>query len=181
MKWIISVLCLLAVFCSSANAKDLLDTTAFPEWFQDALAREKKVSKKSTLEIPELNVKSRIRGKITSVEQGEGFWYYILDIGTDSPMECYAFTEYDGPANSLHVLLESSLSNVEQLNQLPLASTFIFSTGVEVVDGRAHTQLDLLYNLGEGSEQLSGVLKGISTLVGETLQICMHNEIGYRR
>jgi len=63
----------LAVFCSSANAKDLLDTTAFPEWFQDALAREKKVSKKSTLEIPELNVKSRIRGKITSVEQGEGF------------------------------------------------------------------------------------------------------------
>jgi len=96
-------------------------------------------------------------------------------------MECYAFTEYDGPANSLYVLLESSLSNVEQLNQLPLASTFIFSTGVEVVDGRAHTQLDLLYNLGEGSEQLSGVLKGISTLVGETLQICMHNEIGYRK
>ena len=162
-------------------AKDLIDINTLPKWFSESMVREKTIKKKSKLKLKELNVSSKVVGKIKLVEKGENFWSYHIDIGTDSPVECYVFSAFDGPANSLFAIVDAVLKEgVPNLYQKPLSNKFNYAIGSGVFDGTPYLLMDTLFVVGEGEEKTSGVLKAFSAETNNSLQVCMHNEVGYR-
>lgn len=165
---------------SNVFAKDIQDITTFPKWFQDNMSREVAISGNSKLTLEEYELDVQVKGNFTLVENTEGTVTYHVDIGTGSPVECYIFSEYDGPANSLVSLLDYGLTGVEALNNKKLSAKYTYSLDSGVINKTPYMALDVLYNLGSGNAKVSGVLKGMSALTGDRLQVCMHNEIGYR-
>lgn len=178
---IVSSLLLTLLMSSTTNAKDLMNVESFPDWFKDSMARESELKETSTLKIEQYSVNSNIKGKLTLEDDSDDMHYYTIDIGSTSPVECYVFTEFDGPASSLHLLFENSFPSIESLNDKSLSGKSNYSIDSGVIGNTAYLSLDILYNLGEGSEKVAGVLKGLSAQTGNTLQICLHNEIGYRQ
>ncbi|MDC8829665.1 hypothetical protein [Alteromonas gilva] len=168
------------VFSAPSTAHLLVNLNEFPEWFQQAMERETEIESTSQLTIEALNVDARIKGNATQQESTEGTWYYTIDIGLASLVECYAFTEFDGPANSLHAIVQHSLQGAAALNQKALTSQFNLAVDAGVTGATPYLQLDTLYNLGEGSDTVSGVIKGLSAQTEQSLQICIHNETGYQ-
>ncbi|WP_289029237.1 hypothetical protein [uncultured Paraglaciecola sp.] len=178
---LVAIAAILIVTSVNSHAKVLVQLEQFPKWFKDATARETTVKKTSKLKVEEFNVDGTVKGKFKLVEEGEGTWYYTVDIGTDSPVECYIFTEYDGPANSLYALIEHSLTGVEALNNKKLTGKFNYAIDSGVINSTPYLQLDTLYNLGEGNKKVAGVLKGFSAETAQSLQVCLHNEMGYNQ
>jgi len=165
----------------TVNAAEIIPLEQFPKWFKDASTREKEVKKHSNVKIEELNVKAKILGKAQLSSESEGTWYYIIDIGTNTPVECYAFTEFDGSANSLYAMLTAMLPGVEKLNNKKLSSKHNLASGVGMIDDTPYMHFDMLYSLGEGNKKVTGVLKGRSAQTESAAQVCIHNEIGYQK
>lgn len=170
-----------SIFSFNTHAIDLVNLNDFPDWFKKAMARESEDLGKSKIVIEPLNVESEILGKAQEGEVDEGIWYYTIDIGSGSPVECYAFTEFDGPSNSLYGVIEHSLKSVEALNKKTLSSKFNYAVDSGVIQNTPYLLLDTLYNLGKDSEKVAGTLKAISAKTSNSLQICIHNEVGYRK
>lgn len=178
---ITAALLLTSIISFGANAADLVNIKDFPKWFQESMARESALKKTSTLEIAEFNVNSDVKGKLKLIDDSDGTWVYNIDIGSGSPVECYVFSEFDGPATSLYSVIEFALTGVETLNKKTLSGKTNYSINSGVVGNTPYLALDILYNLGEGSETVSGILKGIAAQTNQSLQLCVHNEIGYRQ
>ncbi len=169
-----------AVVAPFANAVDLIDLGDFPAWFTDAMAREVTVANTSDFELTALSAKGKVPGALSLEEQEEGYWYYNINIGTGSPVECYVFTEFDGPANSLNAIIKHNLQGAEALNGKSLSGQFNYAIDSGLTGATPYLQLDTLYMLGEGADKVSGVIKAMSAQTEQSLQICTHNEIGYR-
>jgi hypothetical protein len=165
----------------TANAVDLLNVKDFPSWFQEAMVRESELKETSTLKLEQFNVDSNVKGKYKLIDDSDGTWVYNVDIGTASPVECYVFSDFDGPATSLYSVMEYALSGAETLNKKSLSGKFNYSIDSGVIDNTPYLSLDTLYNLGKGDEKVTGILKGISAQTSQGLQLCVHNEIGYRQ
>ena len=163
------------------GAKDLELLGDFPGWFQEAMAREKKVKKKTKLKIEQFNVNKKVKGKLTLEDHEEGTWYFNIDIGTGTPIECYVFTTYDGPANSLHAIAGNGITAIGAQLKKEVSNRLNYAVDVGVVHASPYLMMDTLYSLGEGEEKVSGTLKGLSAETNESLQVCIHNEIGYRK
>lgn len=161
------------------HTTQLIPLDSFPKWFKDAAARNVDVKKQSKIKIPELGIDGQVYGKASLNTTGDNFWYFTIDIGTDVPVECYVFTAFDGPSNSLYGVVRESLKSVETIYKKPITNTMNYSINVGVIDSAPYLSLDTFYSAGEGSEMVSGVLKAMSALSGDNLQICLHNELGY--
>ena len=95
------MLVILSTSVFSAQAKDLNDINTFPAWFQESLKREVELKQNSDLSIEQYGIKAKVLGKYQQVESEEGILNYQIDIGTQAPVECFVFSEFDGPATSL--------------------------------------------------------------------------------
>lgn len=164
----------------SANATDLQNLDDYPKWFKDAMVNEAKLNTTSSIEIKALGVKGEVAGKFTLAEQDGTFWYYTVDIGSTTPIECYAFTSFDGPANSLHYVMGLSIDNTAAAHEMKLSSTLNYAVDAGVIDDTPYISADTLYNISDSETSLSGVVKGKSARTSQSLQLCVHNEIGYR-
>jgi hypothetical protein len=169
------------IFAHNLSAKVLVELDDFPDWFKDSMAREIKIEKQTQIKIDTFSVDKKVKGKVTLVEEGDGTWYYNIDIGTGSPVECYVFAEYDGTATSFYSVIEHSLTGVEAINKKSLSAKFNYAIDSGVIGSTPYLLLDTLYNLGEGTEKVAGVLKGLAAQTQQSLQICFHNEIGYQQ
>lgn len=170
----------LLVFCHTALAKDLISAEQLPAWFAESLQDEKNVPLRSYLKIRDLGISKKVIGELEIVPVGDSAWNFVNDIGTESPLDCYVLTEFDGPATSLYNMVDYGLQDAAEFNDKPLTGMRTFSVDHAVLADTAVHSLDTLYNLGEGEEMVTGVLKAKSAQVGDNLLICMHNEIGFR-
>lgn len=179
---LLSVMLLSSLMFSSASlAHQFVPLDDFPKWFKDAFARDAKVKKTSKLKIEELGVEAKVKGKVSLAQQDETFRYYVSDIGSDVPVECYLFNEYDGPANSLLAISDASLEVVAEENKLDIASKFNFSLNVNKVENVPYFNVETFYTIGEAEKTLSGIIKSASAELEQGLLICVHNELGYRK
>ena len=165
---------------SDYSATDLVNVEEFPDWFQNNMLRETKIKHKTLLEIEQFRVSKEVMGKVELIKKEAGWWYYNIHIGTTSPVECYVFAQYDGPANSLYAIVEASLTGAEEIYSKPLSGQFNYAVGTGMTESTPYLLLDTLYHLGHGEQKVTGVLKGLSAETNDSLQICLHNEIGYR-
>ncbi|GAA5442850.1 hypothetical protein Misp06_01025 [Microbulbifer sp. NBRC 101763] len=159
----------------------ILSLDNLPSWIQDEMLKDKIVDNKSSLEVESLNFKREILGKVAASKNSDGTWYYLIDIDTSVPIECYIFNEYDGPANSLYGLIDSSLAQAEELNNKSLSARFNYAVDVGITENTPYLSLDTLYFLGEKSEAVAGLMKGLSAEVDGNLQVCLHNQMGYHQ
>ncbi len=166
--------------CNQVSAADLVNLEDFPGWFQDAMVREIKVRKKSKLKLKKFNINEKVKGKFKLIGSSDGYWSYHVNIGTKTPIECYVFTKYDGAANSLHSIVQSDLASIAERNKKTLTSKFNYAVGTGIIGNTPYLAMDTLYSLGEGESKVSSFLKGLSAETNESLQICTHDEIGYR-
>lgn len=178
---IITPLVIALLFSSKLAAHVLVELEQFPNWFKESMAREIEVNKETRVTIEKFNVDQNVKGKVKLIEEADGTWYYNIDIGTASPVECYVFEDFDGTANSFYAIMEHSLKGVEEINKKSLSAQFNYAIDSGLIGKTPYLLLDLLYNLGEGEAKVAGVLKGISVQTERTLQVCIHNEIGYRK
>jgi hypothetical protein len=65
------------------------------------------------------------------------------------------------------------------LISVPLLLLSVIDNGV--IGDTPYLALDTLYTLGEGSEKVSGILKAAAAKTDKSLQMCFHNETGYRK
>jgi len=165
---------------ANAHAHDFIDTAGFPGWFNEAMQREGSLNERSELSLPELSVNSEVLGTLVLADTSTGTWYYTIDIGSDVPMECWVFTEYDGTANSMHGISQMGLESAETLNEKALSGQFNFALDVGVVGTTAYAAYDTLYHLGEGDQKVAGLMKAMAAETNDSLQVCLHNELGYR-
>ncbi|WP_201796588.1 hypothetical protein, partial [Tenacibaculum discolor] len=110
----------------------------------------------------------------------DDYWYFTVDIGSETPVECWAFQDYDGLANSLVNMMKYSINNVSANANKALESQYNFSLDISTLGNVPVFSYDILYNLGESDERVSGLMKGMSAESANGLQVCLHNEIGYR-
>lgn len=184
MKLLKSATCILLpiTLSASVNAEYLVNLSDFPDWFQQGMARETKVDNTGKLTIEALNVDAMVKGNPVVQDSGsEDTWYYTMDIGAGAPVECYAFLTFDGPANSLHHIIEHSLAGAERINGKSLSGRFNLGIDMGMIGDTPYLQLDTLYNVGEGQQKVAGVLKGLSAQTDHSLQICVHNDLGYQQ
>ncbi len=179
MKFYLSIIALL-LLSNQALAIDYINATDFPEWFQKSLKTETKIKKKSQLKIDALKVNSKVLGKAKLAESGDGYLYYTIEFGSDSPAECYVLSSFDGRANSLYSILDGATQDIAEAHEKALTGKFNFAQNAGIIGSIPYLSLDLLYHLGEGQEKLTGLLKGYSAQLGDTLQVCVHNEVGNR-
>lgn len=180
---IAALVTLLASACSSvqhqSQNQNFVSLESFPSWFKDSVSREQELTTTSPLKIPQLNIDTEVSGSIKLIEEDSSSLYFQIEIGTKAPVECYVLQEYDGAANSLHALIDSSLSGIEEANNLPLSETYNYAINTGVISGTPFLRFDTLYSLGTGNEKAAGILKGASAETNDSLQICLHNELGY--
>lgn len=172
---------LTTTFSMSAMAKDLIELSQLPEWFGESWVTESQLTETTNLKLEAFGVDIAFPGKATFVESGEDFWYYSIDISSGSPIECYTFTSYDGPANSLHSIEAQELEQTATGNNMALANTFNFAIDAGLTHGSPYLQLDTLYILEGEKGKLIGVVKGLSAETEQGLHVCLHNEVGYRK
>lgn len=168
-------------FGGTAQAAEIMSMKAFPKWFKTSMKREQKVESSSALKLDALKIDAQVLSNSLTLEQGDGFWYVNLNIGTEAPMECYTFSVFDGPANSLHVLMNNAIQGMPDAYDKPLVGKFNFAQDVGVTGNIPYLSVDALYHLGKGKKQLYGLVKGLSAKTGEYLHACVHNELGYRK
>lgn len=179
--------CCLAAQAGDATGKHvrfehaLIDIGTLPQWLQEAMAKESDVSQRSLLEVKPLGVKQEVLGKVELVDTAEDAWIYTIDIGSESPLECYATTDYDGIANSLHAFVTTGLEFSAEQNEKALSNVYNYAMGAGAINGAPYLQLDSLYSLGEPGQNLLGLMKGAAAETAGVIQVCIHAEIGYRR
>lgn len=166
-----------------AYATDFVPLDQLPAWFGESWKRTVNVSESTRVTVDEFNVDHDILGKVEAekVTSGESsWWYFSIDMGADIPVECYAFSSYDGAANSLYALVSEVINLTAQSYSMSLNGTFNFSLDTGLVNQTPYLQLDTLYSLVNEETSLIGVVKALSAESGDTLQVCLHNEIGYK-
>lgn len=168
------------VFGLNTHASNLQNVKDYPEWFQKAMLAEAELKKTTNIEIEALGMKGKVLGDFTLQDQDPTYWYYTVNIGSTTPIECYAFTSYDGPANSLHNIMAMSIENTAQASKMKLDSTVNFAVNSGVVDDTPFISADTLFTISDDKEVLSGVVKGRAAETSQSLQVCVHNEIGYK-
>ncbi|BFT29583.1 hypothetical protein D210916BOD24_07590 [Alteromonas sp. D210916BOD_24] len=174
-----TLLCL--IITGTATAKDFVDHQQLPAWFNKAVKREASLDEKSDVELAAFPLKGTVEGRWSDVQQIDEYWYFTIDIGTTTPVECWAFKDYDGPANSLVNMMKYAINNIAQQQGKPLSSQYNYTLDMTTLDDTLVMDYQILYNLGEGSDTVSGLIKGLSAESANGLQVCLHNEVGYRK
>lgn len=177
-----SVACLLTALLSTApaTAKDYITSEQLPDWFSKSLVKEAKDLPRTRLSLPAFPINATGLGTWSEAQSEDNYWYFTVDIGSESPVECWAFQEYDGLANSLVNMMKYAVNNVSANLNKTLESQYNFSLDVSNLGNVPVFSYDILYNLGETDERVSGLMKGMSAESANGLQVCLHNEIGYR-
>lgn len=177
-----SVACLLTALLSTApaTAKDYITSEQLPDWFSKSLVKEAKDLPRTRLSLPAFPINATGLGTWSEAQSEDNYWYFTVDIGSESPVECWAFQEYDGLANSLVNMMKYAVNNVSTNLKKTLESQYNFSLDVSNLGDVPVFSYDILYNLGETDERVSGLMKGMSAESANGLQVCLHNEIGYR-
>lgn len=173
---------LFLIIPTTALADDLVDLSDYPNWFKKDYKRDVKVSnRKNSLVIEELDVKTTVYGKPELASSEDGFWYFTYSIKkSETPIECFIYSDFDGAANGLQNLVDFTIDNTAENYKLSRKGTRILAIENGFIDTTPYLSTIVQYNLGNDKKSLAGTVKIMSARTGDTLQICIHNDIGFR-
>ena len=176
---VLTAACILLSSCSSVQSQNATDTNSMPDWFRDALSREANTNSSARLVIPELNVSDEVLGNFELEQQDDGFWYYVSEVEDSSPIECYLYTDFDGAANTLYSVIDYELEYVGETYEQEVTDRKNFGLDVGIVGRTPYITLDTLFNVESDGEKVAGLVKAIVSQTEKSLQVCIHNAVGF--
>ena len=153
----------------------------WPGWLVDAMAQESLMLRARKVELGDGVINTRLAGKPAADPQStpDG-WYVTRDIGTASPLECWAFTTVVDPATMANNIAEQSMLASEQVNG-PLGDRNLYSVDAGAYDGAPFVALEWFYSVGEAPNKLVGLAKVRVAIKDGYSFACAHNFLGYRQ
>jgi hypothetical protein len=168
---------LLGASPAAADATASLDS--WPAWVGDAMTAEAGRLDYRSVADPDDSVRGRLPGKPEVPRPIEGGWYFISDIGAESPLECYLFTSSRDLATLTDVIAEANIEAVAGSHD-KVGARQIFHTEAGEVSGLPYLALEWLYTLERDGQVLIGFTKVRAATKGERAFVCAHNYLGYR-
>ena len=153
----------------------------WPDWLADAMAQESLMLRARKVELGDGVINTRLAGKAAAdpQETPDG-WYVTRDIGTATPLECWAFTTVVDPATMANNIAEQSMLASEQVNG-PLGDRSLYSVDAGAYDGAPFVALEWFYSVGEPPNKLVGLAKVRVAIKDGYSFACAHNYLGYRQ
>lgn len=176
----VTVLATVLLAMSAPNVQAQEATGAWPEWLQEAMAKESRKLRSKKVSVGDGFLNSRLAGKPLGDPQAiDGGWYLSSNIGTASPLECWVFSTTVDPATMAANIANVSIQASEQANG-PLGNRSIHFVDAGTYDNAPYLALEWFYTVGEAPKALAGLAKvRVATVDGTTLA-CAHNFLGYR-
>ena len=169
-----------ALVSLSAHAQDVAEN-GWPQWLDEAMEQEDLEMRIRKVELDDGRIRTRLAGKPASEPQAiEGGWYLPRDIGTGTPLECWAFTSIVDPATMAYRIAEQSMAaGAERVG--PLGERRLYFLDAGAIDGAPYVALEWLYAVGEGPDKAVGLAKVRVAVDGDFGFACAHNLLGYRQ
>jgi len=172
---------LLALCAHVTLAQEKNGDNSWPQWLEDAMAQEDLAIRLRKVDIGDGRIQTRLAGKAAAEPQVvDGGWYIPRDIGTDTPLECWAFTSVVDPGTMAHSIAEQSMAASATLSG-PLGERQLHFLDTGAIDGVPYVALEWLYSVGEGSDKAVGLTKVRVAVDGNYSFACAHNFLGYRQ
>ena len=168
---------LLSASTAAADRAALLD--GWPAWVRDAMAVEAKRLDYRRVTAPNDAVRTMLPGKPAAPEPIEDGWYFISDIGAESPLECYLFTSSRDLATLTEVIAEANIEAVAGSVD-NVGTRQVFHTEAGEVAGLPYLALEWLYTIERDGKVLVGFSKVRAATLDDNAFVCTHNYLGYR-
>ncbi|MEL7448325.1 MAG: hypothetical protein AAFN78_03900 [Pseudomonadota bacterium] len=155
----------------------------WPDWLKEAMPKEAKRQKATTVTLGDDAVTLTLRGKVKDGPTVADFgWYFAADIGATAPMNCWVFNARNYLASTLQSIQDSLIAALPEENEgapIKLKQVFYYDAGNwDVVP---HMTSEWLYVVDSQPSPKIGLLKGrVAARKGVTFT-CSHNELGYRK
>lgn len=175
----LGVACFLGMAGSGALAQE--SGNGWPDWLVQAMGQESLMLRSRKVELGDGVLNTRLAGKPAADPQRipDG-WYITRDIGTDTPLECWAFTTVVDPATMANNIAEQSMLASEQVNG-PLGDRSLYYVDAGAYDGVPFVALEWFYSVGESPNKLVGLAKVRVAIRDDYSFACAHNLLGYRQ
>ena len=164
---------LLAVFALPAQAQD---TDAWPDWLQEAMARETPALDATQFTVADGAIQLTVPGEPGELQAFDGGWFVTSDIGATSPLVCMLYVDATDLATLVASLGQASLATQERKQDTPIARKLIYSVDAGAIDGKPYVALEWFYTIGESA----GLIKIRAAANGPVMQACTHDGVGYR-
>ena len=169
--------------CIALAAPALADfnapTDSWPDWVKDAMAQEGKRLKSRRIDVEDEDFTTRLPGKAQPPKPIEDGWYFITDIGSDSPMECYLYETAMDLAFLTDVLAETNIEFIgEQFGEI--GNRNVTHVGSGQVDGYPFLALEWMYTVGEPGKTRVANTKVRAAAKHDIALACTHNALGFR-
>ena len=164
----------------SATAQEA-DDSVWPQWLDDAMSQEDLGMRIRKVEIDNGRIRTRLAGKPAAEPQAiEGGWYLPRDIGTGTPLECWAFTSIVDPATIANRIAEQSMAASASTGGR-LGDRHLYFLDAGAIDGVPYVALEWLYAVEDGSDKAVGLAKVRVAVKSNHSFACAHNLLGYRQ
>ncbi len=149
-----------------------------PALYRENITREAELAASDAFASPDGVWSGRSSARLASpIESRGGTYYALFEIGSEVPIECFAYANRFDLATDLARQAEGALGALaEQIGALKARQ--IHATQAGAVAASPYLGIDWLYAIEQGGGQL-GLLKERVALVGSRTLSCQHNELGY--
>lgn len=151
-----------------------------PDWLQQAMAREATGLKSTPLALGDSTYHFELPGESLEPTAFDGGWYIASDIGGDSPLECYLFTDSLDLATLVVNLAEGNIEAQAEANDGTVGDRNVTTLDAGAIGSAPYLAIELLFTIGEGENALAGVTKVRAASNGNITQACAQNDVGYR-
>jgi hypothetical protein len=126
------------------------------------------------------NVKAANIPKVEYLEQNNlKFYYSTIDIGSDSPVQCWFYKGEISPAQSIDKVTDTLLKQEKIVGKVVATQPSLFSAGV--IGGYPFLLLQKAFQVAEGKNKAIGNIKAMIATKQSTALLCTHIEVGYQK
>ncbi len=164
---------------AAAEMKGEEGETQDPSWFDQLLAREAEAMEEHPVTSDDGVFRTRVAAELAQPpELIDGDYYVQLNVGSDTPMECWVYPEGHDMAASHRAFSAAIFANIAE-NQGEVEKQAIQRIDAGVFGAHPYLALDWLYRIKSPRGPLAGQLKLVAGYNGDSSVHCIHNEAGF--
>lgn len=142
---------------------------------QKMMKRELSALKSHTLSTSEGGFSFKTEAKkAPKIEKVDGAWYVTIDIGTQSPMECYIYQDYINPISSIESMAKYVMGDKALQQDVSLLNAGMYGKN-------PYVRMDTSFIVLQNKQKALAVLKAAVTSRIDKALVCLHYEIGYSK
>lgn len=122
------------------------------------------------------SVKGRSIPVVQHLAGGVSYYYSTIDVGANSPIECFFYKTEISPASSIKTMSNAILSNEKIVGKIAQKAVSMFGAGT--IESSPFLLLNTSFRTDENKV---GNLKAMVALKDASSVICLHNDVGYNQ